>query len=171
MMNAKAGFRRIYVVLHVCWVIGGLSLYLLDWPGKRDPAVKAWNDNIIACQLRARSYDHEESVNNMARQVRHELQEVPNFGRDERGLQITQLEDALRECEQRYPFPESGSGVWREAFRSIKHDSSPVVRSVLAAVVFLVPTFAYLLLYGLTLAVILSLRWIRRGFEMTSRGS
>lgn len=161
MMNLKVGFRRVYIVLHVCWVIGGLSLYLLGWPGEHDPESDTWAENINACQSRARSYDNEERFNNLARQSRHALPEVPNFGHDDHGLQITTLEDALRECKQRYPFPRYG--FWHEVFRSIKRES-PVFRSILAAIVFFVPTFAYILLYGLTLAVGSSLQWIRRGF-------
>ena len=173
-MNLKVGFRRVYLVLHLCWVLAGLSLYLLDWPGdwEHDPESKLWMtraDNIAACQTRARSYDHEESFNNVWRQARHELPEVLNFGRDERGLQITTLKDALRECEQRYPFPKAGS-AWRGVFRDLRHESSSV-RAILAVLLFFVPTFAYLLLYALTLAVVLSLRWIGRGFKMTSTGS
>ena len=119
----------------------------------------------VACQSRARSYDNEEHFKNLERQSRHGLPEVPNFGHDEHGLQITTLEDALEECKQRYPVP--SYGLWHEVFRSIKHESL-VFRSILAAIVFFVPMFAYLLLYGLTLAIVASLRWIRRGLKMAS---
>jgi uncharacterized MAPEG superfamily protein len=52
----------------------------------------------------------------------------------------------------------------------MRHES-PSVRATLAVLFFFVPTFAYLLFYALTVAVVSSFRWIRRGFKMTSTGS
>jgi hypothetical protein len=136
MMNLKVGFRRVYIVLHVCWIIGGLSLYLLDWPGEHEPEVDTWNENIAACQSHAQSYENEEHLNNLSRLGRRLPEVVLNFGRDEGGLQITTLKDALKECDHRYPFPTFGS--WHYVFQGLRH-APPTYRLILASVLFLAP--------------------------------
>lgn len=134
-INVRVGVLRVYVAVQVCWLIGGAILYLLDWPGewRHDPEAQPWIEragNIDACQSRARSYQSEHDLSNLARQFRNAAPEVPNFGRDERGLQITTLTDALRECEQRYPVPKVTSGFVAflgGGFRAIRHDPLPLL--------------------------------------------
>ncbi len=95
-INLKVGLLRVYIAVQVCWIIGSGILYLLNWPGdwKHDPDSQPWiirAENVTACQDRVRSYQSEHDLNNLARRIHNALPEAPNFGRDERGLQITTL--------------------------------------------------------------------------------
>jgi hypothetical protein len=124
--------------------------------------------DVMACQSRARDYDREEHLNSAFRRV----PEVPNFGRDQQGLQITTLQDALGECERRYLFPTTTSHFWRSLFRDMRHqgitrDTVPPIADRLFSVgMFLViPVLFYTLLNGLVWLSMLSIRWIQRGFR------
>ena len=175
-INLKVGLLRVYIAVQVCWIIGSGILYLLNWPGdwKHDPDSQPWiirAENVNACQDRVRSYQSEHDLNNLARRIHNALPEAPNFGRDERGLQITTLRDALRECDQRYPEPSNKNGsLLRGAFRTIRDDSPAgslptVYRLILAVILFLLPTFAYLFLYASGFATVRTVRWISHGFK------
>ena len=81
------------------------------------------------------------------------------------------LRDALRECDQRYPEPSNKNGsLLRGAFRTIRDDSPAgslptVYRLILAVILFLLPTFAYLFLYASGFATVRTVRWISHGFK------